>query len=312
MKVRKLRRLGGIILIVLISMSFGDIARAQTLIESMDITVAHDSWHFSMVTTESTRYTVYSFDINENLVHTRESPYWSTGHSGTQGGYIPDGEDGYIQFMVVSQSGDIEWWPSESEKYRINRPPLMPHTFYGDVLIDGSPALDVITVVIVIEPVVSDHFEHETYTSGGTYGVDEPFQIPSDDPDTPEREGGVNGDIMYFWVNDMEDSYAGSYVFESGATTNLDLEITTSSYEIQLYQGWNLIGIPFIPDNPDIEVMLLHILDYVEVVWSYDAETWTWSSYSPWVPPMLNDLTEMTDGKGYWIYMNTDVIWELG
>lgn len=187
----------------------------------------------------------------------------------------------------------------------VNAVPGIPHKFYGTVIIDGYPAPDGTDIDALIDGVIYEW----TTTSGGLYGMDGLFSVPADDSDTSNIEGGVNGDLIDFAV---DGEYAGSFTFTSGAITNLDLEITTATYTIELWEGWNLIGIPFIPDNPDIEVMLLHILDYVEVVWSYDAETWTWSSYSPWVPPMLNDLTEMTDGKGYWIYMNTDVIWELG
>lgn len=37
------------------------------------------------------------------------------------------------------------------------------------------------------------------------------------------------------------------------------------------------------------------------MVWSYDTETETWFSYSPGAP---STLTQMVDGKGYWVKMN--------
>jgi len=52
--------------------------------------------------------------------------------------------------------------------------------------------------------------------------------------------------------------------------------------------------------------MLSNILPYVEAVWTYDGETKEWSSYSPGAP---SDLTEMVDGKGYWLKINEDVTW---
>jgi len=80
------------------------------------------------------------------------------------------------------------------------------------------------------------------------------------------------------------------------------------SYSIILYDGWNLISIPCIPEDPSIEVMLYDIIGYVESVWAYDGETGYWSSYSSGAP---SDLTEMVDGKGYWIKMTTDMVWEI-
>ena len=75
-------------------------------------------------------------------------------------------------------------------------------------------------------------------------------------------------------------------------------------YVIVLSEGWNLIGLPCMPEDPSIEFVLADILDNVESVWSFDGETDTWSSYSPEAP---SDLTEMIDGKGYWLKMKTNV-----
>ncbi|MBA7642277.1 hypothetical protein ES703_49966 [subsurface metagenome] len=225
--------------------------------------------------------------------------------SGRFGGYIPHGEDGYIHLKVVSQDGDIEWWPSESEKYRINRPPPIPHMFYGDVTIDGLTAPDGAWIDIVIVTADGSEFYYWTETLEGSYGYDPSFNVPADDPCTPEIEGGVNGDTVYFYVDLV---YATSYVFENGMVTELDLDVTTAVYELQLYEGWNLISIPCIPEVPYIELMLYDITDYVESVWAFDGETGYWSSYAPGAP---SDLTEMVDGKGYWIKVSADVLWEI-
>ena len=179
--------------------------------------------------------------------------------------------------------------------------PQMPHQFYGTVTIDGVAALDGTLVEAKIDGVTY----LSTNTVGGQYGYDPLFKVPADDPDIVGVEGGVNGDTVEFYVDGF---LADSTPFEIGGTTNLDLAITTAVYELQLYEGWNLIGIPCIPEDPSIEVMLYDIIDYVESVWTYDGETGYWSSYSPGAP---SDLTEMIDGKGYWIKMTTDMVWEI-
>lgn len=86
-----------------------------------------------------------------------------------------------------------------------------------------------------------------------------------------------------------------------GSSQVFSQQSTTS--EIALFEGWNLIGLPLVPEDPSIEVVLSEILDHVESVWAFDGEIDTWSSYSPGAP---SDLTEMVDGKGYWIKMKAD------
>jgi len=183
--------------------------------------------------------------------------------------------------------------------------PGIPHKFYGTVTIDGAPAPDGTMIYAMIET-PEDYLIFNTTTTGGSYGWDPTFIVPADDPDTPEIDGGLEGDYVLFFIGD--DYYAGYYIFENGATTELNLEMTTSIYQITLFEGWNLIGVPFIPEDPSIEVMLYGILDYIESVWTYEAYTGTWLSYAPGAP---SDLTEIRDGQGYWIKVSTTFVWEL-
>lgn len=76
-------------------------------------------------------------------------------------------------------------------------------------------------------------------------------------------------------------------------------------YPVDLAVGWNLMSLPIVPDDPSIESVLSGILADLDAVWSYDAETGTWFSYSPGVP---STLTQMVDGKGYWVKMNVATI----
>jgi subtilisin family serine protease len=74
--------------------------------------------------------------------------------------------------------------------------------------------------------------------------------------------------------------------------------------DIHLVEGWNLISLPLIPVHPAIEVVLAAIRGDVIVVAHYDAENEVWKVY-PKVPD-LPLLTEMRDGRGYWIAMARD------
>jgi len=182
--------------------------------------------------------------------------------------------------------------------------PGIPHQFYGTVTIDGTPAPDGTMIFAIIET-PEDFIYFTTTTTGGSYGWDPTLLVLADDPATPEIEGGVNGDMVIFYVDEY---YVDYYIFENGAVTELNLEMTTSVYQITLFEGWNLIGIPFIPEDPSIEVMLYDILPYIESVWTYEAYTGTWLSYKPGAP---STLTMIRDGQGYWIKVSTTIVWEM-
>ncbi|MBT9143487.1 MAG: hypothetical protein DDT29_01895 [Dehalococcoidia bacterium] len=70
-------------------------------------------------------------------------------------------------------------------------------------------------------------------------------------------------------------------------------------YHITLVPGWNLMSLPLIPENPAIETVLAGILENVLRVWHYDAGTRQWRAF----PGGATPLTQMVDGKGYWINM---------
>jgi len=96
-------------------------------------------------------------------------------------------------------------------------------------------------------------------------------------------------------------------VLLSTSIGNTSFACAQQSYtsEIVLFEGWNLIGLPFTPEDPSIEVVLADILDNVESVWAYDGETGYWFSYSPGAP---SDLMEMIDRKGYWINIKVNTL----
>jgi len=67
---------------------------------------------------------------------------------------------------------------------------------------------------------------------------------------------------------------------------------------VELYKGWNLISLPLIPDSALRSDVLSLVLKQgaagVIVVYGYDNATDTW----------VTNPEQMTDGLGYWVYMN--------
>lgn len=74
------------------------------------------------------------------------------------------------------------------------------------------------------------------------------------------------------------------------------------SWDLALDEGWNLVSLPLIPFESDVEALLADVATSVASVWSYEAATRLWSSYVPDGP--LPTLTHLVDGKGYWIAMD--------
>jgi|GEM_PF-2071231 len=94
--------------------------------------------------------------------------------------------------------------------------------------------------------------------------------------------------------------------------TNREDYLTPIQYPQNLYQGWNLVSLPVIPLDKDVETVLPGydglvegVTDQVEVVWGYDAATGEWYAYGPEAPE-ASELTALKEGEGYWIKMSGD------
>ena len=89
-------------------------------------------------------------------------------------------------------------------------------------------------------------------------------------------------------------------------------------YEINiaLNSGWNLVGFPLLDSQPITEA-LASIDGFYTTVYGYDAfdSADPWKMYDATVPSnyhaLVNDLTEMEFGSGYWIYATMPVTWVL-
>jgi len=97
--------------------------------------------------------------------------------------------------------------------------PQIPHAFYGSVTVGDEPAPDDIVVSAEINGVEYAR----TTTLEGKYGYSPTFKVPGDDPETPEVEGGVEGDTIEFYIRDVR---VDTYTFTNGEVTQLDLSGT--------------------------------------------------------------------------------------
>ncbi len=101
--------------------------------------------------------------------------------------------------------------------------PQMPHQFWGQVTVDAEQAAEGTPVSARINGV---EYASVTADTQGRYGFDPLFRVLADDPDTPEKEGGVNDDVIEFYVDDV---LATTSVFQIGGRDELDLTVESVS-----------------------------------------------------------------------------------
>ena len=82
------------------------------------------------------------------------------------------------------------------------------------------------------------------------------------------------------------------------------------AYRIDLVAGWNLISLPVIPDDPDIEVVLADLIagpavcctDFEFKVYYYDCTTWYAYNNGSYA-----SLTTINECKAYWIWVSENI-----
>ena len=97
--------------------------------------------------------------------------------------------------------------------------PQLPDAFYGKVTVAGNTVPD---GTIVAAYIGNTQYANTTVRNGQYL-----LKVPADDPDTPQKEGGDNGDIVKLVVIGFAGGKynVGSYVFESGNITNANLNV---------------------------------------------------------------------------------------
>ncbi|MFH1849112.1 MAG: CARDB domain-containing protein [archaeon] len=129
------------------------------------------------------------------------------------------------------------------------------------------------------------------------YG-DNPWKLY--DPDGPSflnTLSSIDGTLGY-WVR----SDAADFISIQGGTLE---EINTT-----LYDGWNLMGYPFLQSRPAEEAF--ENISYFSRAWGYNgSDEYPWKLYDPDALPMLNTLVNLHPGYGYWIRAEEEGGWEL-
>lgn len=89
----------------------------------------------------------------------------------------------------------------------------------------------------------------------------------------------------------------------SSNTDTVDIIVASTSVDILLNTGWNLISLPLTPADTTPSVVLAGILSSYSKVYGFDNSTKQWKLYDP---SGAQTLTAITSGKAYWIYITAE------
>jgi hypothetical protein len=101
-------------------------------------------------------------------------------------------------------------------------PPSLPSGFNGTVRVDGVYVPEGTIVSAWIDGVRYAGATTVFYAGYSVYGLG----VPGDHPDTPEKDGGVEGETIVFRIGDLVADQRGT--FNSGSNEHLDLTVSTS------------------------------------------------------------------------------------
>ena len=87
----------------------------------------------------------------------------------------------------------------------------------------------------------------------------------------------------------------------------------TINYDIALRQGWNFVSVPLTLASTNTETVLLPISGKYNKVYAYNAFDTAdpWKVYDLSLPPFLNDLSEINNTKGLWLYATQNATWTV-
>ncbi len=169
-------------------------------------------------------------------------------------------------------------------------PPNDSNLLYNTTTLEVTPISDLDNDTIYYNFTISNQSDAE---SGTVYYSDWITSTSWNPPPLPDGK--------WFWhtyTSDMWNTTAPNWVWNF--TVN-----TTNSSVILLYEGWNLISLPRIQLDPDIETVLQSIEDQYDSVWGYNITDINdpWRHYHSSKPPYMNDLWELNHSMGFWVHI---------
>ncbi len=149
-----------------------------------------------------------------------------------------------------------------------------------------------------------DNYWDNGYPSGGNYwsDFDEPSEGAYDDYKGPDQN--VTGSDGIVDNGTIGGGGKNPYIIDSNSQDNYPL-ISPIGNLTFLYEGWNLISIPFVQSDTNLGNVLSSIKGSFTAVQWYNASDFNdaWKHNCSLKPPHLNDLNDIDHLMGFWIYI---------
>jgi hypothetical protein len=104
------------------------------------------------------------------------------------------------------------------------------------------------------------------------------------------------------WTDEVKRGDASSTFEEMAAKGSLPPS-NSRSFQLALASGWNLISLPVDPKETNPSTLFSSIAGKYQAIYSFDSQTGQYKGYIP--GEASNDLSSITSGAGYWIYMDS-------
>ena len=151
---------------------------------------------------------------------------------------------------------------------------------------------------------------HATSADGITWDIRNPTNLVGASGSPWSSVGApcviYNGGVYEMWYVQGIDVLTAQNIVYLLQGEILPLGYAYYEVSIDLVSGWNFIGLLRSPIPSNTEDVLSGIIANVRTVWAYDAATGLWSYFTTISGAPQGGLTEMTEGKAYWIEM-TDI-----
>ncbi len=129
--------------------------------------------------------------------------------------------------------------------------------------------------------------------------------------------GTTAGECSITWTPTVEDKGKHSVIIRVNDSTSYkyySFDVTVYSWGITLNEGWNLISIPYIPTDSNIDAVFAEILPNIayesdsSTVLQYDAVKDKWNKAKPTSSHtgFTGTLDKVVPGYGYWVKMNKE------
>jgi hypothetical protein len=159
-------------------------------------------------------------------------------------------------------------------------------------------------------------YDGDPRAGGSLIGIGQVVQLPpgaSAIVAVPWDATGAVGDHALYAVVDPAGQVTEFNEANNQARGDVTVRSEAATTSIVMAVGWNLIALPRVPSDPSPAAVFASITGKYDLAYTFDAcdTADPWKRFDPAAPPQANDLTTMTDRRGYWVRMTQPTVLTL-